>query len=381
MSLRRTLRGMFRLCCGLCLLLGAHALAWLLPVPGYAEDLAAEVTLSTDPPPEHIRPDGEAVRVTLSARLQGKPLSGGHLQLQVTAPPRSTILTTDFPHVEGSALLALASDLQPDGTWSMQYVFPIRGDYTFALQLVPLPGGPAFRPTSLTHTLHVAENPEEVRNIWFVVGGLFLLGVLVGHILARSAAAREALQPGNLVVFCLLTAGLLALGSPHARAQEHAHSAPVNSGTQVAQGGDGWELTVQPQPASATVGQLLDLGIVLKKDGQIWPRPLEVLLQASSQEDGKDILRTTLWTQSGQMTPRLQFFDGAPHSVTVTARPLAGSAGEVAPLTVTMGLEVLALHPPMAVKLRILALLLIVLVGGMVAGFFLPTRLKESGRA
>ena len=102
-----------------------------------------------------------------------------------------------------------------------------------------------------------------------------------------------------------------------------------------------------------------------------------MLLTATSEEDGKAIFQTTLHTQAGQPVPRLQFFAGAPHRVTVTARPVEGTGSEVAPLTLTMGLDVLALHPPMTVKLRLMALFLVILVSGIVIGFFSPIRLKE----
>jgi hypothetical protein len=47
------------------------------------------------------------------------------------------------------------------------------------------------------------------------------------------------------------------------------------------------------------------------------------------------------------------------------------------PLTITLELDVRALHPPMAVKIRLMALLLMVLVSGMAVGFFFPRRHKE----
>ena len=107
----------------------------------------------------------------------------------MTEPPRATVLTTDFPWVEGTPLLALNSDLQQDGTFTLQYIFPIRGTYLVDLELTPVPGGPAFPPTRLSKTIHISENPAEVRYAWLLVIGLFVLGVIVGMVFARSAAA------------------------------------------------------------------------------------------------------------------------------------------------------------------------------------------------
>lgn len=364
--------------CGLCL--GAYSLRWLAPPPGYAADLPVTVEVATTPPPDAIRPDGEAVRVTLTARLQGQALTAGHLHLTLTAPPRSTLLTTDFPHVEGTTLLDLDSDVAPDGTWSFQYIFPIRGVYTLALHVTPVPGGPGLQPTTLTKTVAVAENPEEVRNAWLFVAGLFLLGGIAGRLFARSAAARDIAQTAALLAVGLLSGGWLLGAAPAAIAQEHTHPRHASTGPRTVQGDDGWELTVEPRPGSATVGQLLELAIVLRHQGQVWTQPMEVSLTAVNQEDKKDVFQTTMLTQPGQSGPRLQFFDGAPHSVTVTARPVAETVRAVAPLSATVDLEVEALHPPMTVKLRLMALFIAILVGGMGLGFCCSGRLQEPQR-
>lgn len=349
----------------------------LLAPPGYAEDSQVAITLSTLPAETAIRPDGEAATVTLQALLGGQPLRGGRLTLYLTAPPRSKLLSTDFPHVEGSSLLALTSDLAPDGTFTFQYVFPIRGVYTLALHLEPTPEGTVFRSTDLATTLQLAENPAEVRHAWLLVLGLFGLGLVVGGAFARSAAARDRVMSSLLSLAWPLLGSLLVSGISVASAQEHAQKPNRSQRGHVVQRADGWSLEVQPQPDSATVGQLLALAIALKHDGRVWPHSMAIELVATNQEEGREVFRTTLHTQPGQPAPRLQFFDGAPHRLTVTARPYEAPGQEIPPLTATLDLEVLALHPPMAVKLRLMALLLVVLISGMAAGFFWPRRLKE----
>jgi hypothetical protein len=54
------------------------------------------------------------------------------------------------------------------------------------------------------------------------------------------------------------------------------------------------------------------------------------------------------------------------------------SPGMRSPMTVTQDLEVTALHPPIAVQLRLLLLLFGVLVSGMAVGFFCLSSLKPS---
>jgi len=53
----------------------------------------------------------------------------------------------------------------------------------------------------------------------------------------------------------------------------------------------------------------------------------------------------------------------------------------VAPLTAVLSLDVVALHPPVAVQIRMMAILLGVLVVGMVVGFCVPRLSKEQAGA
>lgn len=343
---------------------------WLLDcTPGQAQDATVAVLMTSVPPFEELAPDADLATVTLTVLLGGKPLSSGHLILRMTAPPRAKVLTTDFPHVEGTPLLQLAFDVQENGTFSFQYVFPIRGFYTFDLDITPLPGGPAFRPTNLRQTIRLYESAAEVRNAWLLVLGLFLFGVIVGIVFARSAAAREQGPASALIGSVVLLCSLLVPGGPVSAAVAQP-AAPVVTGTA------GWELEVRSTPATATVGQMVELAIGLKQEGAVFPGMMEVTLEATGVEEGQTVLQTTLRARTGQTVQRLQLFDGAPHTVTVTARPVGTEYRDVTALTAVLPLEVQALHPPMAVKLRLLAILLVVLSSGMVVGFFCPWRRK-----
>jgi hypothetical protein len=133
-----------------------------------------------------------------------------------------------------------------------------------------------------------------------------------------------------------------------------------------------WTLEVQPTPTPATVGQLVQFAVALNQDGQVFPHATWVAIEARHVEDDKVVFRTTMSASDGQTSPRLQFFDGAPHTVAVTARPANGDDTTVTPLQTVVALDVVSVHPPVAVKIRTMALLLSVLVVGMVVGFFLP---------
>ena len=343
------------------------ACVWLLGVPvTRANNSVVTVKITSTPPLHQIRPDADLAHVTLHVLLHGAPGQRCHMQVKVIAPPRSALLSTDFPMVEGTDLLELASDVQ-DGTLTFAYLFPIRGTYTFDLALAPVPGGPDFAPTRLRHTVHLHENPAEVRNAWLLILGLFIFGGIAGVVLARSAAAREALLSAPTLVLLMLLA--LACTPGYAAAQ-------ATPGPQGGEGAAAWTLEVRPTPAQAMVGQPVQFTITLHKDGQVLPRPMRVLIDVHHVEENKAVLQATAYAPDGQITPRLQFFDGAPHTVTVTAQPVAGDDLPAVPLQAVVAMDVVAMHPPMAVQIRTLALLLSVLVVGMVVGFFVPIRRK-----
>lgn len=142
---------------------------------GQPEEAAVTVEIASIPALEHLRPPTDLARVTLTALLHGTPLRQGHMQVQLTAPPRTTLLATDDPGVAGTPLLAFDSDVI-DGRVSLQYRFPLRGPYTFDLELTPVPGGPVFPPTRQRQTVHIAEHPTIMRHPWLLIASLFLLG-------------------------------------------------------------------------------------------------------------------------------------------------------------------------------------------------------------
>src|SRR5262245_27259159 len=178
---------------------------------GQAEDTAVTVEIISTPSLEHLRPPMDLARVTLVALLHGKPLSQGHMQVQLMAPPRTTVLAPDFPGVEGAPLLAFDSDLI-DGVVTLQYRFPRRGTYTFDLELSHVPGGPVFPPTSLRKTVRICENSVMLRQSWLLVG-LFVLGVITGGLVARFAAARAKRRGCTILGLLVLCCGALAPSS------------------------------------------------------------------------------------------------------------------------------------------------------------------------
>jgi hypothetical protein len=333
-----------------------------------AEQGALTVEMTTMPAVETIRPDADLVRVTLTFLQHAQPLNQAHVQIDVTAPSHSRLLSTDFPIVEGTHLLSLASVIT-DGTLTFDYLFPIRGTYTFDVTVTPDPKNAAMPPTTVHKTLHLRENPAEVRHAWLLVAGLFVFGAISGIFMARSAAAKE--QTATIIAFAILCAA--ALGAEAADA----------AATQTPQAPAGWSLEIQATPEQATVGEPVQLAIALKKDDKIFTAPMQVSLDIHHLEDDKAVFHTQTLAADGATSLRFQFFDGAPHTVTVTARPIEDMAfaQEAPPLRAVLGMEVMAIHPPLPVKLRTLALLIGVLVVGMLVGGFVLPVVKERGGA
>jgi hypothetical protein len=155
----------------------------------------------------------------------------------------------------------------------------------------------------------------------------------------------------------------------------------ASPGRQIIHGDQGWALEVQASPLPATVGQLVQLAIWLRKEGAIFQGLTDVHIEVVHREEAHTLLETHMQARQGHTLQSLQFYDGAPHTVNVTVRPVAGEVSEVAPLAATLGLEVVALHPPLAVQIRMMAILLGVFVAGMAGGFFLPWPFKEPAGA
>lgn len=352
--------------CRVASLCGLVSMLWTL------EAFAVTVSLRSSPPPDTIRPDHDMAQVTLAVQHDGQPLTHGHVQVKVTAPPHPRLLSTDFPIVEATTLLELASDLQPNGTFSFDYLFPIRGVYTFHVALQPVAGSTQFAPTAVQTPWRIHENPSEIRNAWLLVLGLFLLGGVFGLILARSARAKSA-----LIVTVLLASTALGV-----RAEGDVRAQTETSKTQhVVRGEHGWALQVDATPAQATVGQPVRFDMALTKDGQVFAEETALAVELHHIEDDKPIFKTHILAPRGETSEQLQFFDGAPHRVMITAHPANRDRAGEPPLQAVFEMEVNAIHPPMAVELRTLALFIGVLTIGMVVGWFCPLSSKETGGA
>jgi hypothetical protein len=214
--------------------------------------------------------------------------------------------------------------------------------------------------------------------VWLLIGGLFVLGGITGVIFALSAAAREKLLSraivGPLLLCCGALAPLSTVAAHGGHTEQAVHRAPER---QVIRGDNGWELEIHVSPMPATVGHVVQLAIWLRKDGAVFPDTTEVSIVVANMEEVQTVMETNILARQGHTAQSLQIYDGAPHIIAVTVRPVGGETSGWAPPTAVLSVDVVALHPPLAVQIRMMAILLGVLVGGMVVGFFVPRTYKS----
>lgn len=133
-------------------------------------------------PLEKAVPDQHPAQVVLDA---GEWPDGTSVRVKMFAPA-SGVLSTDFPRVEGTPLLDSTMAVNA-GKVRFTYLFPIRGTYHIMLERTD--GGKSVpKPVTLT----IPENPQEVRNLFLLLAGLFGLGGLSGYILTRWRVRSHA---------------------------------------------------------------------------------------------------------------------------------------------------------------------------------------------
>jgi hypothetical protein len=348
-------------------------LPWLGSADEHAAEAAVAVEMATDPPPEQIFPDTRPVQLTFKASVDGKPLDSGRLAVQVSAPPRPVLLSTPFPAVEGTILFRLASELR-DGTFAADYRFPIRGVYTFDFGLAPGPDAQALRPTTIRHSLDVPADPATVRRGWMFRIVLFSLGGVTGVWYARTTRARKT--PPSIAVTAtgaLMLGSLVVVTSTVTFADHGPRELVFPKGTQVIQGDDGWALEVRPTPEQAAVGELLDLTVMLRREGQVFSGVMDVAMHVYNLKDDQTVLRTKVVALHGSTSQRFQLVESVPHTCTITVHPVGGASDKPVMLTAVVGIDVVAAPTPITVKLRVMGLILGVVGAGVAGGFLLTS--------
>jgi hypothetical protein len=149
----------------------------------------------TSPLTEHLRPYSEPATLSLLATAtDGKPVASGWVTIELEAPARGRFFSTDFPWVEGSKLQKLRLPLKA-GKAEWKYLFPIRGQYRMAVDLVTAEGLTSGKVLQFT----IRENRIKWLTLGIFVLGLFLLGFVAGRIFSSAATLRTG-AAGLLIV-------------------------------------------------------------------------------------------------------------------------------------------------------------------------------------
>jgi len=155
-------------------------------------DENVELKYTLDMPIEQIGPDEDVVKLTLHVQRVGQPLNA-RLHVVLDSPPRNSLISTDFPIVEGTRLIDTVAVTQ-NGELKIDYLFPIRGRYTLTIDATAVDANNEIANETFHFTLR--ENPNEVRNFVFLVVGLVLFGLISGGVLARGQVRK--LQAGSI---------------------------------------------------------------------------------------------------------------------------------------------------------------------------------------
>lgn len=355
-----------------------------LALSGAAASAAPRVELQTDPPLSQIEPFSEPVTFSLKAVADdGQPLEDAILELLLNTPPKTPWLTTDFPVVEGTMLARLTLPA-PQGEAQFQEVPPIRGSYQLQVRVSPrVPG--TFEPYTDLLTFQVPENPVKYRNLAILLSILLLAGLGGGWVIGGSQPPNPgevASRPVQLVLsgtVLVAIATLLYISITAERAGAH---------TEAPTGQDNYTepLNAEPVPtnitatledqAIATVGQAIPLEVELTRAETGEPISAAVLdINTTSLEYERTVFDFTAQTDTqGEFVWEQQFFDGAPHLVTVHVSPAANSSIPFEPFEFSQRIDVTGVAPPLFVRLVSLGYCTGVLALGTAAGFWLRRR-------
>lgn len=349
------------------------------------------VRLLTEPPISQILPfDGEAtvtpspVRLTLQAlNAAGQSLENAKIRLQIFTPPKNPWFPTDFPIVEGTNLLNFEADT-PKGELQIQQILPIRGQYQLLVEVTPIVDQ-AFTPFQQTLKLSVPENWVKYRNLGILVLVLLTVGIGGGLVLG----GRQEIQEGEIapqrvrlllsgaiivaiisLVFINVTAELAESHTDHHKPHSPKPEEPAILQSQ------GIEARILGD-IEATVGQLANLTVQVTNTQTGQPiTDANLNIKATSIEgEWVAFAYQGVTDTKGQLKWEQQFFDGAPHKVTVEVSPQPQAQQQFSPLKVVKEIGVEGVAPPLQSRLIVLGYFTSFIVLGLVIGIQLRRRL------
>ena len=159
-----------------------------------AEDL--NVYFKTSPRIELLRPFADPIDLSLLITgVDGRPIKQGSVAVRLDAPAPGRFFSTDFPLVEGTLLNEMRLPLR-QGKVNWKYLFPIRGEYRLAVDVVADDG----RKVSKAFSFKVREDRKKWLALAAFSAGLFVLGFVAGRIFTGAKGLAVSLIAAALFV-------------------------------------------------------------------------------------------------------------------------------------------------------------------------------------
>jgi flagellar basal body-associated protein FliL len=334
-----------------------------------------KVQLQTEPPIEQVIPDETIVKLEFQALdTDEQPLKDANVRVRILTPAKNPWFTSDFPIVEGTELLNLDA-IAPQGNLKFEQVFPIRGKYRIEVRVNPQVKG-AFKAFEQSFTLNVPENAVKYRNIAILAAILLGVGFGSGWILGGDQTVREneiAPQPVRMLLSGITIVAIAVLFLVNWSAEIAAHHSESDAVTFSTPSATIENEAVQVELLGDTqtvVGNLATKTVQVTNPTTGKPRAdVQVSVQSVALENNALMFAYQGTPDTtGKLTWQEQFFDGAPHSVTVKVTPLENSSGQFTPLKISQEIEVKAIAPPLLRRLISLLYFTLIFVVGLIAG-------------
>ncbi len=327
-----------------------------------AESALLQMETDRQPSEVHPREDTLGFRIFVHS-ADGRPVSGARLKIQLKAPATPWLGSTDFPVVEGTSLLN--QDLEIKGaSHTFKFVPPIRGTYILTASVEALPSDASFAPTQKTWQTTIHESPARKKNLLILLTILVLVGGISGFIMGRGP------HPSAVIAFLFFLwppSPLKAHGSHQHKPSPAAPAATMNDL-------DGGHIELELLTKEPRVGELSEI-IAHYRNQQGQLQAAAFRLEVTQLEHERLVFATDITASNGVLRWQGQFFDGSPHRVSITARPLAAQ-GQQMIAKVERDVDVAGVEPPLRSVIKSFGLLMLVtalaLTFGILLGRYFP---------
>lgn len=335
-------------------IIGAFVLLWISWESVSANVNDFPVSIQTNPAAHLIQPDRDLVKTTITLPPNSE------YEIILRTPPSHSWVSTDFPLVENTQLYHFQGVTQT-GEVRFETIYPIQGEYPIEVKV---------NGSKHSLALRVNETPAEIWSMLVFLGVIFLIGIAGGQIFLKSSHAKSALATWAVMIgFSLILGENLAYAH-----DEKGQKQPGIVHWEQKQ--DHYSIEVHFDATQAVVGQNVEFDIQIKKDGTLLQESVTVEIETFHLEDETVMFKGAFTSKTGLMQQTLHFFDGAETKTTFTLKALPTGA-----LSTGGVIDVAGVAPPFKVKMKTMALLTLVVLGGMAVGFFLIPRRKMIGEA